>query len=796
LEPDPHSGNRTKIVRENHLDFLDKLYHEGIDIGPANIEKLRAGNYLQKDIPTKEKRREIVSDIINQSRLNRDSDSSREADGFLDIVDSRHIGETVQEFEILSDTELEARRIDHGLIFEGRNNKPILRNEWMPTSITEHSPRFIDWINSINKNGFSNKIQYREFNLYCQQAYQWLHENKTSADFEDDDEREEYRQEELRRCDDNALYFLNKYVWYQEGNAEDGSGRIKYTASKAHEFLAYMDDCGYSMGIAKGRQMAATTTIMALNMRKVVFRQNYFTKFITEDDDKAIEIFEDKLKYAFGELPDWMKPDILNDRDNLFKTGKKGAKKGSKEGVGASIRLAVPKRTAIAGGAPQEVMIDEAGNIKILGIMIGNARPTMLWYNKRTKKLQLKRRLVFWGTGGEMDKGGKAFETELMALMSQWDEGNYSSGIVPIFFDWTCRPGATQEDYDNEKYVAYKKAENNQDPDAKKHITEFHQTWPRSLSDVFRTSAKTLVDDEYIEASLVRIGKAKQNKGYTLHQSGYFEPIYDTNIEMIEGSLVPYKIIGATFIPTEDIDRRASVTIFMQPDHKWRDRYFIGVDPIDTNSGLSDFSSVVWDKYWKTPSAILNFRVPNYPEVFLQALLLSLYYDPREIKIGTKELIESNRGTSYYQFLVSMGYGEECVLNYQLPHSFQNKTTINEGVGIDNKGIRNTMLINRMFELFKTYGENFYHTILFEQLKTFTCVISGGGKEMWGPINKKYFKDDTLWGTTFSYICAELCFPELVPKNMDVVRKEYKLTSKLMRGKDGKLSRVTVREKI
>jgi len=106
------------------------------------------------------------------------------------------------------------------------------------------------------------------------------------------------------------------------------------------------------------------------------------------------------------------------------------------------------------------------------------------------------------------------------------------------------------------------------------------------------------------------------------------------------------------------------------------------------------------------------------------------------------------------------------------------------------------MLINRMFELFKTYGENFYHTILFEQLKTFTCVISDGGKEMWGPINKKYFKDDTLWSTTFSYICAELCFPELMPKNLEKMQNKFKIVSRLVRGNDGKLSRMTVKEKI
>lgn len=1177
MSDDINKRNIPKIVRENQLDFLYKLYSEGVQIGSDNIEKLRAGGLLN-DVLSKEPRRQVVTDHINKTVLNSNTALSKKADALIDIIEESGTKKT--SFDVLTSTELEERRKSHGHVFEGRE-KPILRHELLPESTTDHKQDFVDWINSINTYGFVNRVNYRLFNLYCQQAYAWLQENKTSADFDDEDDREDFRQEELRRCDDNALYFLNKYVWYKEGDAEDQSGRIKYIAAPVHEFLAYMDDCGYSMGIAKGRQMAATTTIMSLNMRKVVFRQNYFTKFITEDDEKAIEIFEDKLKYAFGELPNWMRPDVLNERDNLFKTGKKEEQKGKKGGVGASIRLTVPKRTAIAGGSPQEVMIDETGNIKILGVMIGNARPTMLWYNPKTKKIEMKRRLVYWGcvcagtkvwtnngtllniedlkqnqgilgyngesvskepinwmkspakkpcyritttggdtiecsndhpllwgktgwktsynrkyvtfkkaqdvkigdhlmmigsvsvfgkqridyarllglmigdgnyslnstpqmsvsekeigdylknnfnketlstkvyktkiqkngteftsvgmkgfvkflqkhkmhgqsknlkrlpfdinsfdkksvaeliggyfdadgnvnynkskkiirivltstipellrevksqlikfgigctiakenrnqgkkisggqkdhiyrlyinnqgdvlkfrkeikllckhkqkvldgilniksnwksygnvraaefvmgengkgkhflgnknminlkykvikniefigekevynltagtthtyiangfitanTGGEMEKGGKAFETEFMSLLRQWEENNFSSGIVPIFFDWRCRPGATQEDYDREKYVAYKKAENNQDPEAKKHITEFHQTWPNSLSDVFRASAKTLVDEEYIEAAITRINAAKKEHNFTLHQSGYFEPVFDLTKPMPEGSIVPYKIIGSEFIPTSDIDRRASTCIFMQPDHQWKKRYYSGIDPIDTNSGLSDFSNTIWDKYFKTCAAILSFRVPDYPQVFLQSLLLNLYYDPNEVKVGIKELIESNRGTSYYQFLVSMGYGNNCVLNYQLPLHLQNSSTINEGVGIDNKGARNNMLINYMFQLYSYYGKNVFHVIVFEQMKTFTCVISDGGKEMWGPINKKYFKDDTLWSSTFAYICGELCFPELVPTDTEKAKSKTKIVFKLVRGKDNKLKSTPVK---
>jgi hypothetical protein len=782
--------DKGKIIRENHLDFLYELFCSGVDIGEDNIKLLDSAGYINDEtrISGEKVENSKFRDKINYTSLKFDTEKSKKTDPNVDIIEVS--GEGFQwESDVIDSLELEERRIKYRHVFEGRKTE-ITKEEWLPKSTTEHEKDFVEWILSINRDGFGSKKPYRKFSLYVQQAYTWLQDKTNYTDFEDEEIRTDWQVEELRKCAENSLYWLNKYVWYKEGDAE--IGKVKYTAAPAHEFLAYMEDCGYSMGIAKGRQIAATTTLMALDVHDVVFKRNHFMKFITEDVDKAQEIIEDKLKFAFSELPDWMRPDVLNERDNMFKMGYK-EEKGKREGVGSKIQVTAPKRTAIAGGAPQKVKIDEAGNIKILGLMIGNARPTMMYYDKATGKLVLKRQLVFWGTGGEMDKGGKAFETELMTIMRQFEIGDYSSGIIPIFFNWECRPGATQEDYDREKRVAYAKGQNDQDPDAKRHITEFHQSWPTSLSDVFRTSAKTLVDEEFIEAAIQRIRKVKKDNKYILHESGYFEPVYDVTQVMPEGSDVPYKIIDAVFIPTDDLDPRASVTIFSHPKKTWDDRYFQGTDPIDTNTGLSNMASTVWDKHYKTTSAIINWRVPDYPKVFLQCTLLSLYYDNKQVKTGIKELLESNRGTSYYEYRKFKGLDAELVLNYQLPPTLQNRTTINDGVGIDNKGLRNDMLIHRMFEMFKHYGENMYHEILFEQLKTFTCNVSDKGKAIWGPVNKKHFMDDTLWSTTFSYLCAEVVFADKHPISKEAKAAVKKIEYRLVRGSDNKLTRQPVR---
>jgi len=1139
----PVSKNlRSAIVRENHLDFLHNLHLQGISVGIENVNKLKENGYIKEEV--KQITPPVFTDNINPFHLENNTEEQKKVDANIDIVIESSPEVTQKAFEILTDIELEHRRKSHDHIFEGRDTE-INSDEWKPKSTIDHEQDFIDWINSINQLGFQNKVRYKKFSLYCQQAYTWLQDKKSHSDFLDEDELIDYEDEEIRRCNENSLYLLNKYVWYKEGNVEEG--KVKYIAAPAHEVLCYMNDCGYSIGLAKGRQMAATTTIMSLNMKDVIFKKNHFMKFVTEDDVKAKEIFEDKLKFAFSEMQWWLKPNVINERDNLFATGTK-PEKGTKEGAGARILVVVPKRTAIAGGAPQKVMIDEAGNIPVLGEMLNNIRPTMLFADPKTRKIIVKRILWFWGcvcagtkvwtndgrliniedlkqeegiigfdkekglaskekitywqppfekpcyrittnkgsklecsdnhpilarvkkedgyfkkndfveakdikvgdhlsiidsveiygenkmweprvvgwligdgtygidhsprmancddeineyleknldarvllsrltidgrtykeirlkgvcgelrklgiygqtklkktlpinshsytksdicellggifdtdgcvhykekstkqidltssseallteikllliklgihcnisrikantltnkrdkndwfvlyiadsrsinkfyenisfkikykqerlesivesiklrrrkvvkgseglrfetvvnveyigikpvynltagtthtyiangivthnTGGQMEKGGKSFEVELLSLFKQWNEGNYGSGIIPIFFNWTCRPYATQADYDRERLIAYSKL-NQDEIEGQKAVTEFHQTWPNSLSDVFMGSSKTLVSSEYIDKALQRIQKAKKEHNYQLHQSGFFEPIFDFNTPTAEGAHQPYKIIGANFIPTSDIDSRASTTIFMQPDKTWQNRYFKGTDPIDTDTGLSNFASTVWDKWFKTPVAIMNWRTRDYKDAFMQSLLLNLYYDTSKEQEGVWELVESNRGTSYTQYVENAGYGKKFVLNYQLPHAIQNRTTINEGVGIDNKGVRNTMIINHLHSMLSAYGDKIYLDIIFEQLKTFVCNVSDKGKEMWGPMNKKYFKDDTLFSTVFSYICAELCFYDTEPINTLKKSNGFRIEYKIDYDKDYRLVR-------
>lgn len=767
-----------KEVAENTLDYLFELHSKGIPISEDNLKLLEKKGYFKNDTPLPKKEKEEKKDIIFETQLNFSSPKQKEIDKNIDIV----FGDIPDFSEFITTEEKESSPQE--IIFEG--GRTITQKDWLPESTTEHTQEFIDWVNHINNYGsVSNK--YKKFNLYVQQSNQWLEENSDYTQYQNRHDVDEYQQEELRRCAENTLYFLDKYVYYKEG--DDKSGKVKYKSYPAHKVMAYLNDAGYSFAIAKGRQIAATTTLMACDVKDAVFKRNYFMKFITEDQEKAEEIFEDKLKYVFSELPYWMRPNVANERDNLFRLGYK-EEKGDRKGVNSTIRVVPPKRTAVAGGAPQKVKIDEAGNIGILGVMLSNQRPTMMKFNPKTGKLEMKRQLIWFGTGGELDRGGKSFETEFVSLKSNWEEGNYSDCTIPIFFKWTFRPGANIIDYEREKNVAYSKKD---ESERKKAIVEFHQSWPDTLADVFKSSAKTLIDEEAIRSHIKRIDEANAKHG-RLCKYGWFEPIYDVTQPTDENSDVPYKIIGANFVPSEGPeDSRNSVIIFMDPVPHWKNRYYQGTDPISTDTGTSNMGVGIWDKYFKTFPAVLNFRVRDVRYVFLQTMLLGIYYNTDDTKKTCMDLTENNIGQAYTQYKIYKGFSEQMVVNHELPDYLQNRSAINEGIGIDNKGIRNVSLINRMHELFSAYGEKIFIKQIFQQLDSFTCTISATGKEMWGPQNKKYFRDDILWGCLYAYICGELCFPDQIPTNLKEETKKTKIVYRLKYDKDFNLHRVPVR---
>jgi len=765
---------KNEIVRSNRLDFLFDLHTKGISISDEDIKLLKQHNYISEPaLKTKRATKTLlVSDVSVKS------EKAIDADKHIDII-SGSVAE--EEKTIVIKTAEGYKNITEGTDYRFEGSLDIQAEDWLPTSKTLHERDFIEWIDSINS-GFQKMVPYKKFRLYVQQANQWYSENGSITNHHSLDEQKFYAIEEMRRCKENSLYFLNKYLVLKEGDLT--SGARTYDAKPVHEVIAYMFDCGYSMMIGKGRQIAATSTLGGCALKKIVFNKNFFLKFITQDKETGIEIFEDKIKYPFSELPEWMKPAVSNDRDNLFRLSSK-AKKGTKKGINSKLQVVAPSVSAINGGSPQLVMIDEAGYIGILGKMMKEARPTMFMQNPITKMLEMKRQIIAWGTGGEMDKGGKAYEEEYTQCMRNWTNREFSSGIVPLFFDWTCRPGITKEFYESEKKVYTVDG-----PDREEKLVQFRQTYPSIVEDMFLTSAKTLVGIDYINRNIERIRDIPHN---VRAQKGFFEPVFDTSRPAGENEDVPFMITGATFVPTEDDDPRASTIIFMHPYKNWINRYYGGTDPIATDNGYSNMASAIFDAHYKTTSAIVNYRDSNHKYTFLQTMLLHLYYGTENSSDKrAKELVESNIGTAYIDYVDTKGFYSSLVYRTELPEYMQGGSAI---IGIDNRSARTKFIINKLFEFIQAYGDRICIDVFFIQLRTFVCTITDSGNETWGTADKRKYHDDVLFAVVFSYICS-LSYSHLIPKEIKSEADKYIVRHELYRDHNGNLSRREVRKRV
>lgn len=624
--------------------------------------------------------------------------------------------------------------------------------------IVTYDPDFVKWIDSINS-GFLYRNSYGPFNKYCQQAMQWLADGDSITNYIGINEQVAYARREKKRCTENSLYFLNKYLSLKEGDIHTGGRR--FAAWEPQAILAYLFDLGYSYMVGKPRQIGATSTIGGLFVKRIVFNKSYFVKFITENLEKGQEIFEDKIKYAFYHLPEYLKPTVNNDRDNLLRLFYK-PKKGDVGGVDSKLQVVAPYVTAINGGAPNLVGIDEAGNINILSEMMNEGRPALFWINPTTKQLEMKRQLVVWGTGGEMDKGGRAFEREFRSCYESWVERDFHYGIVPVFFDCFAKPGLTQEFYDKEKSYYQK-----QGIDSEKSEVQFHQHYPTCIDDMFLTSSDTLMPMEDITVNLNRIRKLKDTIKPVY---GFFEPILDTS-KAIEGSTdVPYKITGATFIPTKDEDTRVSVVIYRHPKKGWINRYFQGTDPIFSESGHSKMSTAIWDNLDSTISAVVNCRFPDYRYNYLQSLLLGLYYDKHKMR----NLIEANVGTGFMDYIDAKGYWRTVIPNKMIHAHLQTPT--GGKMGISKKANTAKFILHKLQELCEVYSKNIWIEEFFVQLKTYVRKITTAGNESFKVENAKYYYDDVIDAVTYAYICGQ-SFTHLVPqeeKKMKQKKSKYR----------------------
>ena len=153
-----------------------------------------------------------------------------------------------------------------------------------------------------------------------------------------------------------------------------------------------------------------------------------------------------------------------------------------------------------------------------------------------------------------------------------------------------------------------------------------------------------------------------------------------------------------------------------------------------------------------------GFYMPDYDprDAYLQAILMSIYYDHKEIgaKTGVSELVESNIGVPYYTYKQLIGYDKNLLYNKELPKELHGGGFM---WGVDTKAKRKEYCVtNGLKECIINYHENMDYDIIFTQLDTYIPVKTGAGYS-YKPADSRLYKDDVLDSLSFSYIASKVC---------------------------------------
>jgi hypothetical protein len=782
------SSEYRKASIENFSDVHDILNSAGIAdevMHPSILSELEKEGVIDKDeayrgeeysgIPSE---KPSIKKARQKALLNRLSKkiSTVHAKTLFEQVADNHIEVVRGKFgtnpEIIVTPERKAQEVDNTeRLYSGGK---ITIDDWIPYkngNVFDLDPEFVKWVDSWFPRGFSHAIFYNKFFLYCQQAEDWYEAGYDISNCENRHEQIDFVKQEKKRFEENSLYYTYKYGRLKDGSFKGGRRRIE--PYEAQKLLLYLMDCGLSAIVGKMRQLGITSIIGIGAGCKTMYRSEWFTKYICEDDTKTRSVFEDKIKYPISQTPQYLVPSSFSDQERQLKFGTKEVK-GRVGGANSKIEVVPPSATAINSGSPQFVLVDEIGNIPVLTAMINENRPTMFVLNPDTGNIEQRRQLFMWGTGGKMKTEG--FEAEMAAALDNWKARNFEYGIIPVFLDAYCKPGVKGKFYESEKRNAYSKT----GADRQTTIAQFHAAYPTHIEDMFIRNVETLVPIAVCNEHLDRINKLSEIQRPI---KGRFVPIFDMSSPTPESDL-PYAISGVYFEPMGESEE-PPITMMLEPKKNWKYRYYQGTDPINTETGHSKFASAIWDAEYDTIACQLNYRERDFYECYRQSLFMSLYYDTEGFD-GCPELVESNIGQDYISYRERKKFDKNLIMNRQLnPMMHVNGAK----VGISNKAHTRSKIIGKMKQLYDEYGSNIYIEDSFMQLKTFVEKPTATGGTKWVASDLKRHYDDVLFSQTYAKMAADL-YQDLGFYPVDTSKTpKNKIKSKLVRDAQGNLMR-------
>jgi hypothetical protein len=646
------------------------------------------------------------------------------------------------------------------------HGKEITKKDWLPEGapeeVTDELRRFV--LSGIPR--FDKLVAYEPFWLYCEQARRWGPTANKMEDMLTDAQQEAYSEQEFWRADENKLYACDSYAYIKDDSV--ASGMRKYYASTPQALLLFAKDCGFSFGLLKGRQAAITSTLIAAAVVTAMVKPSYKGAMVVDKVDTGKGLMKEKFKPTLQMLPDWWKPDpeqsepIWNPMSVVIDFEKQTSKV-EKRRYSASFDLFPSSDSqSVNSNTPSEVYYDEAQKTDSLADIIGEVRPTQM--AEVNGELKVVRQQFYWGTGGTGSMSG-AFQADWQALYEALQAGEDTGGWLVFFFDAFCRPYMDEKTL-RKRYSEYMRGSKvvevkGKTPEQKRALFGAH--YPMSPQDCFMGTDMSVVPQIMIKKFRDSIYELPDDAKPV---AGWLEPVFDETKPMPAGSFLPFALKDAMFKKGRIDDYKMPVKVFRKPVRGWKDRYFMGTDPIQSDSGQSMMSSSILDAaavqhkvgsntlYIPTLAAISNHRSNKSRNTFMQSVLLGVIYrNWGELKCP--ELLEIEQGQSYaaFQEEAYINTYDSLIDRAELPGLFSGGQ---HHKGVSMKKDRKSRAHAKLIEMIYDIGPYIKFIEFWNQLQNIQTIERQDGSIDWHTKDVRSTNDDIVFSSLYAFMAWQV----------------------------------------
>ena len=305
------------------------------------------------------------------------------------------------------------------------------------------------------------------------------------------------QKKEFLKCSDDYKYFLNEYGWIL-GKDEAGkeTGKIPFKLFKYQlETLDLLHTEEMSI-ILKARQLGISWCAAGYALWMAVFHKYQRILIISVNEVEA-QVFLEKVKFLFDNLPDWMKPEVFKRNEKTLWFGISVAHDSDEvRGLNSKIDAIPSSKSAGTSRSLNLLILDEAAKIEYVRTIWKSAVPALAATEGHAILIST----------ANLEPVGDFFEEVYHEAKAK------KNNFIPKFIPYNAFPGR------NEEWLAKKM----KDMPASERA-RLRQEHPRTEEEAFQAMGGKYFDEDAVAWQKQNCLEEPKFKGYLVEKDGNFD---------------------------------------------------------------------------------------------------------------------------------------------------------------------------------------------------------------------------------------------------------------------------------